>query len=179
MDETTLRLLPPLRAAWALEGEQAEVLISGRNAQGTLFCALNLRTGRRISFKRPRQRQGDFQAFLRRLRRGRGAHGPLYLLLDLHSSHTAKASVRLAQELGITLLWLPKQCPKLNPLEHLWRELKAQIAANRQFADIEEALRYAEAWLQRLSPRKAFRKAGLLSPGFWLHEVRKKFWWPT
>ena len=120
-DETALRLWPPLRAAWARVGQQARVLVSGRNDQRSLYCALNLRTGRRITLGRAHQRQGDFQAFLRRLRHGRGAHGPIYLVLDYHSSHTAAASLRLARALHIELVWLAKQCPNLNPVEHLWR----------------------------------------------------------
>ncbi|CCF85515.1 hypothetical protein NITHO_5080002 [Nitrolancea hollandica Lb] len=32
-DETTLREFPPLRAAWSRRGQQAEVVISGRNAR--------------------------------------------------------------------------------------------------------------------------------------------------
>lgn len=175
VDETTLRLLPPLRAAWAPRGKQAAVAVSGRNAQASLYCALNLRSGRRVTLGRPHQRQGDFQAFLRRLRQGRGAHDPLHLLLDSHSSHRAKASLRLARELDITLWWLPKQCPRLNPVEHLWRALKADVAANRQFASIQETLRHAETWTQRLSPQQAFRKAGLLSPKYWLHDLYKNF----
>jgi hypothetical protein len=64
-------------------GQQARVLVSGRNAQRSLYCAVHLRSGRRITLGRVRQRQGDFQAFLRRLRHGRGAQGPIYLVLDL------------------------------------------------------------------------------------------------
>jgi len=164
-----------VRAAWAPVGQQASVAISGQNAQGNLYCALNLRSGRRATLKRPHQRQGNFQAFLRRLRHGRGAHDPLYLLVDSHSSHKARASLQLARELKVILLWLPKQCPRLNPVEHLWRALKADVAANRQFASIEETLRYAETWTQRLSPQQAFRKAGLLSPKYWLHKLYKNF----
>jgi hypothetical protein len=63
--------------AWARVGQQARVLVSGRNAQRSLYCAVHLRSGRRITLGRVRQRQGDFQAFLRRLRHGRGAHGPI------------------------------------------------------------------------------------------------------
>jgi transposase len=178
-DETALRLWPPLRAAWARVGQQARVLVSGRNAQRSLYCALNLRSGRRITLGRVRQRQGDFEAFLRRLRHGRGAHGPIYLVLDHHSSHTAAASLRLAQELGIELVWLPKQCPNLNPVEHLWRELKGRLAANRQFETIEEELREAEAWMQQLTRQQTYRKAGLCSPTFWLHKLYKNIREPT
>ena len=42
LDETTLRHLPPLRAAWALRGRQAEVRISGKNARRSLFGSLDL-----------------------------------------------------------------------------------------------------------------------------------------
>jgi transposase len=178
-DETALRLWPPLRAAWARVGHQARVLVSGRNAQRSLYCALNLRTGRRITLGRPRQRQGDFQAFLRRLRHGRGAHGPIYLVLDYHSSHTAAASLRLARQLNIELVWLPKQCPNLNPVEHLWRELKGRMAANRQFETIQDELRAAEAWVQQLTRQQTFRKAGLCSPTFWLHKLYKNICEPT
>jgi transposase len=69
------------------------------------------------------------------------------------------------------LLWLPEQCPRLNPVEHLWRALKADLAAHRQFATIQETLRYAEAWIQHLSALDALRKSGLLSPTFWLHRL--------
>lgn len=178
-DETALRLWPPLRAAWARVGQQARVPVSGRNDQRSLYCALNLRTGRRITLGRAHQRQGDFQALLRRLRHGRGLHGPLYLVLDYHSSHTAAASLRLARELNIELVWLPKQCPNLNPVEHLWRELKGRMAANRQFESIEEELRAAEAWVQQLTGQQTFRKAGLCSPTFWLHKLYKNIRGPT
>ena len=84
--ETILRLLPPLRAPWALRGEQAQVPISGKNASRVLFGALDLRTGRRVLLVRERQRLADFHAFLRRLRHGVGACGALWLLLDAHST---------------------------------------------------------------------------------------------
>ena len=73
LDETTLRHLPPLRAAWAPRGKQAAVRISGTNARRSLFGALDLRTGRRVSLVRRHQRLADYHAFLRRLRHGRGS----------------------------------------------------------------------------------------------------------
>ena len=94
LDETTLRQLPPLRAAWALRGQQAEVRISGKNARRSLFGTVDLRTGRRVVMIRPRQRLADYHAFLRRLRHGVGACGALWLLLDRHGSHCHPSSLR-------------------------------------------------------------------------------------
>lgn len=167
MDATILRLFPPLRAAWARRGEQALVRITGQNAKRVLFGVINPRTGHRIVLRRPAMCQADFQAFLRRLRRcypGR----PIWLLLDRAPCHEAVCSQVLARDLDIELIWLPKQCSELNAMDQLWKDLKRQIAANRQFKTIDELARYAEQWVLGLSKRQALRKAGILSKSFWL-----------
>ena len=152
LDETTLRHLPPLRAAWALRGQQAEVRISGKNARRSLFGTVDLRTGRRVLMVRTHQRLADYHGFLRRLRHGVGACGALWLLLDRHGSHCSPSSLRLAEKLGIRLFWLPRQHPKLNPVDHLWRGLKNDLAANRQFASVDELASYAQSWVCALTP---------------------------
>jgi transposase len=169
-DATLLRWFPPLRYAWAFCGEQAEVKITGRNAKRVLFGVINPRTGHRLVLRRFRQRQEDFQAFLRYLRRYY-SNRPIWLLLDKASCHEATRSREVAEQLDVTLLWLPKQCPELNPMDHLWKELKRRVVANRQFQTIDEEAKIAERWLLGLTPTEALRKAGILSGGFWL----KKF----
>lgn len=179
LDETTLRHLPPLRAAWALRGQQAAVRISGKNARRSLFGTLDLRTGRRVLMVRKQQRLADYHAFLRRLRHGVGGCGALWLLLDRHGSHQSPSSLRLAAQLGIRLLWLPRQHPKLNPVDHLWRGSKNHFAANRQFASVDELAERAESWVHALTATQTLRKAGLLSPKCWLSKVRKTIRLPT
>ena len=179
LDETTLRHLPPLRAAWALRGQQAAVRISGKNARRCLFGTVDLRSGRRVLMASRHQRLADFHRFLRRLRHGVGACGALWLLLDRHSSHGSPSSLRLAAQLGIRLLWLPRQHPKLNPVDHLWRGLKNTLAANRQFASVDELAHHAEAWVRALTPAQTLCKAGLLSRRCWLGRVRETLCSPT
>ncbi len=113
--------------------------------------------------RRPRQRQEDFQAFLRELRR-RYPGRPIWLLLDKAPCHQAIRSQQLAARLGM----VSKQCPELNGEDHLWKELKRLIAANRQFRTVDKEADYAERWLLGLSPTEARRKAGILSDNFWL-----------
>lgn len=168
-DETVLRWFPPLRYTWALRGEQAVVPITGRNAKRALFGALNPRTGHRLVLRRLRQRQEDFQAFLRYLRQHYPGR-PIWLLLDKAPGHDAARSQQLAARLGIVLVWLPKQCSELNAVDHLWKELKRLIAANRQFRTIEEEAEHAERWLLGLTPRETLRKAGVLSGNCWLKD---------
>jgi transposase len=173
MDETDVLLFPPLRAAWAKRGQQARVWLTGRNARRVIFGALNIRNGHRVLLCREHQRAPDFGAFLKELRR-RYRDRPVALLLDEDPSHTAQMSRRLAAKLNIRLLWLPNRSPELNPMEHLWRAAKQKVSANRQDATIERAVARFLRYVRRLTPRAALRKAGVLSPRFWLRRALSK-----
>lgn len=166
-DETILRLLPELRRAWSLRGEQARVSITGQNAKCVLFGTINPRTGHRITARGPGLQQGSFQAFLRRLRQSYPGR-LIGLILDRAVCHTAPKSQALAGALDIVLIWLPKQWSELNGMDQLWRELKADISANLQFQNIEEHVDLAEQWVRSLSKTEALREAGILSENFWL-----------
>ena len=169
-DETDLLLFPPLRAGWAPQGQAAEVVLGGFNARRVIFGAMNLRTGRRLFVIRERQRSPDFQVFLQALRK-RYARRPIALLLDEDPSHTAKGSVALAAQLNITLLWLPKRTPELNPMDTLWGQAKDLLNANRQYATIDAQAARFVAYLQNLPDQEALRMAGVLSGNFWLRSV--------
>ena len=90
------------------------------------------------------------------------------MILDGDSSHTAAGSAQLADRLNMEFLWLPKRCPHLNPLDHLWRHGKEVICANWQYPNIEDQVEAFFFYLYELSPRQALRKAGVLSGDFWL-----------
>lgn len=167
-DETILRLFPPLRQAWGLRGRQVCVPITGRNDRRVLFGAINVATGHRVLRRARSMRQAEVHAFLRELRSRYRAARRVWLVLDQHGSHGSAATRDLAAALGIELLPLPKQCPELNPMDHLWRGAKAGVSANRQYDDIDEQADEAERWVLTLTPRDAKRKAGMLSKNFWL-----------
>jgi DDE superfamily endonuclease len=170
-DETDLLLFPPLRAGWSKRGEAARVWLSGRNARRVIFGAMNLRTGTRLLVPREKGRSGDFQAFLEEVRcRYRGWQ--VALLLDEDPSHTAKASLRAAEEM--TLLWLPKRSPKLNPMDTLWGQGKDVISADKQYATIDEQVARFLNHLRSLSNQEALHTSGVLSKRFWLRGVLSK-----
>lgn len=152
-----LRLFPPWRCAWAKRGEQARVPITGRNARRVLQGTINLKTGHRILLRHPDRKHRNFGLYLRLLRR-RYQSRPIWMVLDRDGSHTAPENLRLAQQLDIHLLWLPKQCSELNPMDQLWKEVKKDTAANRQYATIDEAADYAEAWIKHLTQGRSFKR---------------------
>jgi transposase InsO family protein len=178
-DATRLRLLPPLRAAWARVGQQAVVPVTGRNARRVLFGAINPRTGRRIVLHWRSETSPGARAFLTEIRRRYRGAPTIWLLLDQGPAHTAAPTRRLAAELGIEFVWLPRQWPELNAMDQLWRELKRLVAANRQAASIEDLAQQAEDGVLGLRPQEALCQAGILSPRFWLKNLLQSLWRPT
>jgi hypothetical protein len=81
--------------------------------------------------------------------------------LDRHGSHDSAASRRPAG-LWIELLFLPRQCPDLNPMDHLRRGAKAAVSANRQYADIGGQADEAGRRVLTPPPREAKRQSGLV-----------------
>jgi hypothetical protein len=162
-----------LRGGWGLRGEPLEVPISGRNARRVIFGALSLRTGHRVLLPRERQRAGDLQAFRRHLR-FRYRRREVAMLPDEDASHTAKASVGLAGELGIELLWLPKRAPELNPIEARWGDGKDVVCSGHQDDSIDQQVQRFVAYLAGLSADEALQKAGVRSGGLWLKAVLSK-----
>ena len=154
-------------------------MLGGWNERRVIFGAMNLWTGRRLFLPRRRQRAEDFQTFLRLLRRHyRGWHPAL--LLDGDPSHTARGSQELARQLGVLLLWLPKRCPELNPMDELWGQAKDAICANKQYGGIDEQVKRFIDHLVALPWWEALHTAGVHSPHFWLKSVlSKKFCGPA
>jgi hypothetical protein len=166
-DETDLLLFPPLRAAWGRRGQPLAVPISGHNARRVVFGTLNIDTGHRLFLARTRQRGEDFRAFLAVVASHyRGWR--VALLLDEDPSHTAQASQDLAEQLGMKLLWLPKRCPELNGMDHLWGHGKDHMCANKQYETIDRQVDRFIRYLKGLPNREALRQAGILSEDFWL-----------
>lgn len=166
-DETIIRLFPGLRKGWTLQGSQAMVGITGRNARRVLFGTINMRTGHRIIARYRNMRQDSFQDFLRLVRsKYKGRH--VWMLLDKAGSHTTIASRTLAMALNIDLIWLPTQCPELNAMDHLWRQMKTDVSSNHQYESVDDHATQAEQYLLELSNKAALKRAGILSKNFWL-----------
>ena len=167
-DETTRREFPPLRASWAKRGQQREVVISGRNGRRVIHGALNAQTGELVDLVRERSRQDDGIAFLERLGQVR-PEVPKLLIWDNAPPHHPKRVLAAAQAAPVTIAWLPFRSPELNPLEDLWRLLKAVVAANRVYATLEALAAHAVSWLDACLPDALLTRCGLRSSKFdWL-----------
>jgi hypothetical protein len=170
LDSTIFTEVPPLRAMWALMGEQAQVPIIGSHGKRFLTGVLNIQSGDYLDYVSERFRQANFQEVLRLMRsHWRGWH--IVLFLDRNKPHRTAASLGLARQLGIQLRWLPKACLELNALDCLWRHLKDEVIADRPTPDLDAVLAYARDYVASLSPEARLQQAGVLAPGFWLADL--------
>lgn len=167
-DETTVREFPPLRAAWARQGQQQIVVISGRNSRRVVHGALNVATGELVSLVRERSCQDDCAAFVEALGQVR-PDVPKLLVWDNAPPHHPKRVQAVAEAMHITLAFLPYRAPELMPCEDLWRLMKAVVAANRAYETVHEQAQRAVAWLTALTPFDRLLKSGLFGAKFqWL-----------
>ena len=171
-DEVIVGLFPVPRRARSLKGGPAAVNITGENAGRVSFGVMNLRTGHRMVMRYGAMRQSGFRAFLELLGR-RYAGRQIWLLLDAARSHVALKSQALAAALAIEPIRLPKQCPELNAMDHLWQEVRAAISANSPYANIEEHASVAENYILQLTNKKALLRAGIRAKNFWLKSFFK------
>jgi transposase len=173
LDESDFLLFPPLRATWSRRGKSQPVLLSGRNQKSVLFAAFNPKTGRIVTAAMPRQTCESFCLFLSLIRRHyRG--GKILVLLDSDSSHTAAQSLTHSRDLGIELVFLPFRSPHLNPVEHLWRHIKAGVCSNHQFPSIEAEMAAVQTFIFGLPPRSLQILAGVTAPDFWIPALQMR-----
>lgn len=154
-DESRVQLLPLIRAMWHWVGQQIRVPTPGTNVTRTLFGALNIRTGRWVYLVREGMFKEDFIAFLESLLVAYPT-GPIVLIVDNFSSHTAQAVTEwLAGHPRLQLLYLPKYCSHLNPVEQIWLRLKNKIAANRLYGSMKALLETVESFFNEMTPEQA------------------------
>jgi transposase len=156
-DECEVGLLATVRAMWQRVRTQVRLPTPGQNAKRSVFGALNLRTGHWHYQVSAHKRSAEFTAFLDTLLNAYVV-GPVFVILDNASIHHSQATLAwLAAHPRLQLIYLPTYTGhRLNPVEKVWWQLKRTIAANRNFADLDQL----ELTVHRCL--RAFRPAALL-----------------
>lgn len=121
--------------------------------------------GKEVVDFEPRSQAQNVCGFLRKVRdRNPGRH--ILVFLDNFMAHKAAATGKFAESLGITLLFLPKYSPDLDPIEFVWKSVRrriSQISFIRNEWSFKESIRTAfhrlvksrsfmSAWLEKFQP---------------------------
>jgi transposase len=114
-------------------GQRKHIPAPGTPRYHHVFGALNWRTQQVDWITTPHKNTDSFIAFLEHLLTVCYPTQRLVLVLDnasYHKSHAALAALTLFQE-RLQVIWLPKYCPYLNPIERFWLQLKNRASANQ------------------------------------------------
>lgn len=154
-DESRVQLLPLLRAMWHWIGQQIRVPTPGTNDWRAVFGALNIHSGQWTYIVRRGMHKEDFIAFLEHLLVVYPTQ-VIMLIVDNYSSHTAgDVKAWVAEHPRLHLLYLPKYCSHLNPVEQIWLRMKNKIASDRLYASMQLLLDAVAKFFSEMSPERA------------------------
>lgn len=144
-DEASVYRQPTLAPCWAEAGEGPTAPLSPRsNTRHRLCGALNVVTGQVLTTSGSRTTVPHLCRFLRTLRAAYPDR-ELILIWDNWPVHTHPDVLAQAAAVNIDLRWLPTYAPWTNPIEKLWRWLKAELLHHHRFADDWDGLKAAIA----------------------------------
>jgi len=129
-DEMTAQLTPTLTRMWGLKTHQPEPgMWIGTRQKTHVFGALDAKNGRFLSMQAQWINAGSFIRFLRKVAKvykGR----KIMLILDNARWHKAKKVQTYLDGSAIALVFLPPYCPKMNPVEKVWKLFRKSVTHN-------------------------------------------------
>lgn len=167
LDEIIVTETPPLYFCYGRCGQQVCVPITGNRAKRIVHGVLNIKTGELLLLITETWDEVTHQYFLEMIRaHWRGWY--IILFEDRGSPHTAEESQALAAELRMEIRFLPRACPELNAMDHLFRSVKGRGLSNRETLSIDDSAMIACRHLLNMDRHERLVKAGVLSGHFWL-----------
>jgi len=167
LDEIIITETPPLRFCYGRIGRQVCVPITGNRSKRIIHGVINIITGELLLLITEVWDEVTHQYFLGMIRsHWRGWQ--IIIFEDRGSPHTSEESVEEVAALGIRIRLLPRACPELNAMDHLFRSVKGEALADRPTQTIDQSADAACRYLYNMSCRERLIKAGVLSGNFWL-----------
>lgn len=161
-DESSVYLLPLLRAMWSRLAQQTKILTySGWNKSIKIFGAVNAFTGQLTYQIHNRCNSQSFISLLEDMLTVY-PQGTIYLIVDCAKYHTsAMIKQWLAEHTRMQILLLPTASPRLNPIEKVWWYAKPRISANKWHGSIEALKNKTIEVLNSITPKKMMELARL------------------
>lgn len=149
-DEAGVRSDHHAGTTWGARGRTPVVSSTGARFGFNMISAISPRGTLRFMVVEGKVGAATFIAFLKRLLHG--AAKPVYLIVDGHPSHKAKAVNRFVEAMSgkLKLFLLPGYSPELNPDELVWNSLKNSGLGKRVHTSKDQMKRDATSHLRKL-----------------------------
>lgn len=158
LDEAGFQSDPPLARTYGLKGETPVVKTSGQRQSINVISAVNARGEFWAATYDGKLNAESFVLFLQNFMKGR--QGKIFLVVDGHPSHTAKAVTHYVESLEgrLELHRLPSYAPDLNPDEYVWSYMKKNGVSKKPLKQNEALRKRVEEDLVRIkSDRRLVR----------------------
>lgn len=164
LDEAGVRSDQILGRTWGLRGETPEVATSGRRQSVNAISAVNARGEFWYEIYTDRLNATRFLELLRNFMRRR--RSPVFLVLDAHPAHTAKAVAEYVQGLSgrLEVHFLPGYAPELNPDEFVWNHLKRQGVSKKPLRQDESLRARVQSDLAKIKSRPVLVRSFFRAP---------------
>ena len=149
---------------WALMGQTPVVPATGKRFGLNLVSAVSPQGVLRFMVVDGRMTAVRFIAFLKRLLHNQTQ--PIFLIVDQHSSHRAKAVQEFVASTDghLELFFLPPYSPELNPDELVWNHLKTHGVRKRLLQTPQELKRYVLGHMRSLQRTPALLRGFFKKP---------------
>lgn len=123
-DESGVRSDFHAGSTWAVKGRTPIVRVTGQRFSLNMISAISARGALRFMVVKGGVGAAVFIRFLKRLIHG--AQRPIFLIVDGHPAHRAKAVTRYLETVDgrLRVFFLPAYSPELNPDEQVWNDVK-------------------------------------------------------
>lgn len=150
LDEAGFQSDAPLGRTYGLKGKTPVVKISGQRQSINVISAVNARGAFWAATYEGKLNAESFVLFLRNFLKGRKK---VFLIVDGHPAHTAKATLRYVESLGgrLELYRLPPYAPDLNPDEYVWSHMKSQGLSKKPLKQNESLRERVESDLVKIA----------------------------
>ena len=148
-DEASFPQWGTLSYTWARRGEQPQVRTAGKRKAYKTFGLIDYFTGRFFHASITGKFNAEnYQAFLTSVLTRTSQ--PLFLIQDGAKYHTSKVmrAFFVQQAARLTVCQLPSYSPDFNPIEYLWRKVKALATHNQYFPQFEQLIASVDIALQ-------------------------------
>jgi transposase len=164
LDEAGVRSDQVLGRTWGLRGHTPEVPTSGRRQSVSAISTVNARGEFWYEIYTERLNATRFIERLASFMRGRKSR--VFLVLDRHPAHIAKAVAHYVQRLRgrLELHFLPGYAPELNPDEFVWNHLKHQGVSKKPLRRDESLRSRVEADLAAIQSKPALVRSFFRAP---------------
>jgi transposase len=159
MDETAPQLTANTVRVWSF-GKPRVIKNTSKMKANTLgFYAIR---GNSVQLFLEGSKKKDIAKALEEIREANREYKAILVTMDNFKSHLSCEVREKADELGITIVYLPRYSPDLNPIEFVWRSIKRVISISfvktiealknliqEKYREFSQKLSYATSWIQK------------------------------